>query len=124
MPTGILFGAQISLLVCHKLNMNAMEKITVEDHLNPHPRMRGPCGPQRDSPGAHAVIIGIPEPRVYLIIHYTKPLHCTTKFFHSVISMSHNALHYATAAAGSVRTPQTIAGDSLTMEWCLQFQHP
>ncbi len=38
--------------------------------LNPHPRMRGPCGPQRDSPGTYAVIIGIPEPRVYLIISF------------------------------------------------------
>ncbi len=92
--------------------------------LNPHPRMRGPHRPQRDSPGAYAVIIGIPEPRVYLIVHYTTPLNCTTKFFHSGIPMSHNALHYATAASGSVRTPQNVAGDSLTMEWCLQFQHP
>ncbi len=33
MPTGISFGAKIRLLACHNLNMNAMEKITVEDHL-------------------------------------------------------------------------------------------
>ena len=32
-PPGILFGANISVLACHNLNMNAMEKITVEDHL-------------------------------------------------------------------------------------------
>ena len=78
--------------------------------------MRGPCGPQRDSPGVYAVIIGIPKPRVYLILHYMEPLYCTTKFFHSGIPMSHNALHYATAAAGSVWTPQTVGGDSLTIE--------
>ncbi len=27
------FGAKVSLLACHNLNINAMEKITVEDHL-------------------------------------------------------------------------------------------
>ena len=94
-------------------------KISV--NLNPHPRMRGPCGPQKTSPGAYAVIIGIPEPRIYLIVHYTEPLYCTTKFFHSGIPMSHKVLHYATAALGSMRTPLTVAGDSRTMEWCLQF---
>ena len=92
--------------------------------FNPHPRMRGPCGPQRDSPGAYAVIIGIPEPRVYLIVHHTELLYCTTKFFRPGIPMPHNALHYGMVAAGSVRTPQSVTGDSLTMEWCLQFQHP
>ena len=92
--------------------------------FNRHPHMRGPCRTQRDSPGAYVVIIGIPEPTVYLIVHYTEPLYCTTKFFHSSIPISRNALHYATAAPGSVWTSQTVAGDSLTMEWYLQFQHP
>ena len=59
------------------------------------------------------VIIGIPEPRLYVILHYTEPLYRTTKFFHSGIAMSHNSLHYATAASESVRTPQTVAGDSV-----------
>ncbi len=86
--------------------------------------MRGPCGPQRDSSGAYVVIIGIPEPRVYLIVHYTDPLYCTTNFFHYGIPMSDDALLYATTASGSMRTPQIVPGDSLTMEWCLQFQHP
>ncbi len=45
--------------------------------------MRGPCGPQRDSPSVYAVIIAIPEPRVYLIVHYTELLYCTTNLFHS-----------------------------------------
>ena len=82
--------------------------------------MRGPCGPQKTSPGAYAVIIGIPESGVYLIVHNTEPLY----FFHSGIPMSHKALHYATAGLRSVRTPVTMSGDSLTMKRCLQFQHP
>ena len=86
--------------------------------------MRGPGGPQKTSTGAYAVIIGIPESGVYLIVHKTGHLYCTTKFFHSGIPMSHKALHYAMAGLGSVRTPLIMSGDSLTMEGCLQFQHP
>ena len=32
-PIAVQFGARMSLLACHNLNMNAMGKITVEDHL-------------------------------------------------------------------------------------------
>ena len=64
--------------------------------------MRGPCGPQKTSPGAYAVIIGIPESGVYLTVHNTEPLYSTTKFFHSSIPMSHKALHYATAGPTGV----------------------
>ncbi len=86
--------------------------------------MRGPGGPQKTSTGAYAVIIGIPESGVYLIVHKTGHLYCTTNFFHSGIPMSHKALHYAMAGLGSVRTPLIMSGDSLTMEGCFQFQHP
>ncbi len=42
----ILFGAIMSLLACHNLNMNAMEKITVEDHLKCSDwKRRGLCPP-------------------------------------------------------------------------------
>ncbi len=54
-----------------------MERVNIGngDYINPHPRMRGPCGPQKTSPGAYVVIIGIPEPRIYLIVHNTEPLY-------------------------------------------------
>ena len=49
--------------------------------INPHPLMRGPCGPRhgprKTLPGALAAVIRISEPMVCLFIQNNEPLHCT-----------------------------------------------
>ena len=91
--------------------------------LNPHPLMRGPCGPRKTLSGTCSVVIGIPERTVYLIVHNTEPLHCINVIFTlAYVHLLTDSIN-ATAAPGSVRTPLSIIGDSLLVEWCLQFKH-
>ncbi len=87
--------------------------VTVFFSLNPHPHMRGPCGPQKTLTGAPAAIFGTPEPTVYLIVHNTGLLSQTTLFFPSGTVMALKPWHNASSALGSVRTPQYISCDSI-----------
>ncbi len=39
-----------------------------EKYINPHPHMRGPCGPRKTLPGGPEDVFGTPEPMVHLIV--------------------------------------------------------
>ncbi len=74
-------------------------------HINPHPHMRGPCGPRKTLPGAPVAFFGTPEPTVHLIVHNTEPLSQTTLFFPPGTVMALKPWHNALSALGSVQTP-------------------
>ncbi len=101
------------------------DKIVIQIfYLNPHPHMRGPCGPRKTLLGAPAAFFGTPEPTVYLIVHNTIPLSQTTLIFPSSTVMALKPWHDALSALGSVRTPQSISCDSIIMEGWLEFPNP